>query len=78
VDEVALDGRAAAGDNGVADAAGGSWIWQSVSDRNRRAQSFYRKLAFEPLGAGPVLDVGSDRLTSTIMARAIWPTYRPA
>lgn len=51
--------------------AGGSWIWLSVSDRNHRARSFYRKLAFEPLGAGPVFEVGSDRLTSTIMAREI-------
>ena len=49
--------------------AGRRWIWLSVSDRNHRAQAFYRKLAFEPVGAGPVLEVGSDRLTSTMMAR---------
>jgi len=51
--------------------AGRSWIWLSVSDRNRRAQAFYRKLAFEPLGPGPVFEVGSDRLTSTMMARKV-------
>ena len=51
--------------------AGRSCVWLSVSDRNRRAQSFYRKLAFKPLAAGPVFEVGSDRLTSTIMAREI-------
>lgn len=48
-----------------------SWMWLSVSDRNHRARSFYRKLAFKPMGAGPVFEVGSDRLTSTIMVRAI-------
>lgn len=51
--------------------AGRSWIWLSVSDRNVRAQSFYRKRAFEPLGAGPVFEVGSDRLTSTVMGRRV-------
>lgn len=48
-----------------------SWIWLSVSDLNRRAQAFYRKLDFEPLGTGPVFNVGSDRLTSTILAREV-------
>lgn len=51
--------------------AGRSWIWLSVSDRNLRAQSFYRKLGFSSLGEGPVFEIGSDRLTSTIMAREI-------
>jgi ribosomal protein S18 acetylase RimI-like enzyme len=49
-------------------AAGRSWLWLSVSDLNDRARSFYRNLGFEALGSGPVLEVGSDRLTSTIMA----------
>jgi ribosomal protein S18 acetylase RimI-like enzyme len=44
-----------------------SWIWLIVSDYNRRAQSFYRKSQFEPLGAGPELVVGTDRLSSTVM-----------
>ena len=47
--------------------AGRSWMWLAVSDRNVRAQSFYRKFAFQPLGCGPVFEVGSDRLTSTLM-----------
>lgn len=51
--------------------AGRSWIWLSVSDRNHRARSFYRKLAFKPLGKGPVFEVGTERLTSTIMAREV-------
>ena len=51
--------------------AGATWIWLSVSDLNQRAQSFYRKLAFKPLGIGPVFEVGSDRLTSTIMGRKV-------
>lgn len=51
--------------------AGRSWMWLSVSDRNLRAQAFYRKLAFERLGPGPVFDVGTDRLTSTMMAREV-------
>jgi len=51
--------------------AGGSWIWLSVSDLNYRARAFYRKLSFEPLGKGPIFEVGSDRPTSTIMARKI-------
>lgn len=50
---------------------GRSWIWLGVSDRNLRAQAFYRKLSFDPLGSGPVFDVGTDRLTSTLMARKV-------
>ena len=48
--------------------ANSSWIWLIVSDYNQRAQSFYRKWQFEPLGAGPELIVGTDRLSSTVMA----------
>ena len=50
-------------------AAGRKWIWLCVSDINYRAQAFYRKLGFAKLGAGPVLEVGSDRLESSILAR---------
>lgn len=46
-----------------------AWMWLSVSDLNHRARSFYEKNDFRPLGSGPVFDVGTDRLTSTIMAR---------
>ncbi|MEZ5893733.1 MAG: GNAT family N-acetyltransferase [Parvularculaceae bacterium] len=49
-------------------ASGRQWIWLIVSDLNTRAQAFYRKNALEPVGAGPVLHVGSDRLPSTVMA----------
>jgi len=44
------------------------WIWLSVSDLNTRAQSFYLKHGFEPIGAAPVLAVGNDRLPATVMA----------
>lgn len=50
---------------------GRAWMWLSVSDLNQRAQAFYDKNDFEPLGPGPVFDVGTDRLTSTIMARRV-------
>lgn len=48
--------------------AGARWVWLSVSDINYRAQAFYKKLAFEQLGAGPIFEVGTERLTSSIMA----------
>jgi len=50
---------------------GSSHIWLCVSDINFRAQSFYNKLAFKALGKGPTFEVGTDKLTSTIMARDI-------
>ena len=43
------------------------WIWLCVSDRNYRAQKFYEKLKFEPVAPGPILEVGTDQLPSTIM-----------
>ena len=48
--------------------AGHQWMWLCVSDINERAKAFYKKHAFEPVGPGPVFEVGSDRLTSTVMA----------
>jgi GNAT superfamily N-acetyltransferase len=48
--------------------ANSSWIWLTVSNYNQRAQSFYHKWQFEPLGAGPELIVGTDQLSSTVMA----------
>lgn len=51
--------------------AGRSWVWLSVSDRNHRARSFYERHDFGPVGAGPVFEVGRDRLTSTMMARRV-------
>ncbi len=44
------------------------WIWLAVADLNRRAQAFYAKAGFNGLGPGPVFEVGTDRLTSKIMA----------
>ncbi len=39
-----------------------------VSDINYGAQAFYDKLGFEKLGAGPVLEVGKDKLKSSVLA----------
>lgn len=47
--------------------SGRSWLWLSVSDINYRAQTFYRKLGFDSIGPGPILKVGRDRLSSTLM-----------
>ena len=47
------------------------WIWLCVSDSNYRALRFYKKLNFEPIAPGPILVVGTDRLSSTIMALCI-------
>lgn len=47
------------------------WLWLSVSDINFQAQSFYKKLNFNAIGKGPEFEVGSDKLTSTIMAKRV-------
>ena len=47
--------------------AGKKWLWLCVSDINYRALSFYKKLGFKSIAAGPTLEVGTDRLSSTIM-----------
>ena len=49
-------------------AAGRRWLWLAVSDKNFRAQAFYNRRKLQKLAPGPVFEVGSDRLTSTIMA----------
>ena len=51
--------------------AGFAGIWLCVSDRNHRAQAFYKKLKFTPVGSGPIFNVGTDRLTSTVMMRRL-------
>ena len=51
--------------------SGASWVWLMVSDLNYRAGRFYRKREFERLGVGPVIEIGTDRLPSTIMGRKI-------
>lgn len=48
--------------------AGRYWVWLCVSDINYRAQAFYDKLGFENVGAGPVLEVGGDKLKSSVLA----------
>ena len=48
--------------------AGRRWLWLAVSDKNCRAQAFYARRNVQKLVPGPVFEVGSDRLTSTIMA----------
>lgn len=50
------------------------WLWLSVSDINHRAQAFYKKLGFEVAGTGPTFNVGSDRLTSTVMTKRVKST----
>ena len=42
-------------------------VWLCVSDTNYRAQAFYKKLGFSRVGIGPQLDVGSERLNSSIL-----------
>ena len=34
-----------------------------------RAQAFYKKLKFEKVGIGPVLKVGKDNLSSSILVK---------
>ncbi|MEM7018041.1 MAG: GNAT family N-acetyltransferase, partial [Pseudomonadota bacterium] len=46
-------------------------VWLCVSNINYRAQAFYKKLGFETMGAGPVLEVGQDRLQSSILAHRL-------
>lgn len=43
-------------------------LWLCVSDANERAQRFYQKLGFKLLSPGPTLEVGTDHLSSTILA----------
>ena len=45
-----------------------TWLWLCVSDINYRAQAFYKKVGMEPKGVGPTLYVGTDRLSSTVLA----------
>ena len=52
-------------------ADGVQWAWLCVSDENPRAQAFYKKHGFAPFGTGPILEVGTDRLTSTLLARPL-------
>jgi ribosomal protein S18 acetylase RimI-like enzyme len=49
-------------------AAGQQWVWLCVSDINYRAQAFYEKRGFEKIGIGPILEVGKDKLPSSVLA----------
>jgi len=44
------------------------WVWLCVSNINYRALAFYDKLGFAKVGAGPVLQVGNDKLKSSVLA----------
>ncbi len=46
---------------------GHACLWLAVSTKNHRAQRFYAKNGFKTRGPGPVLEVGTDRLTSSIL-----------
>ena len=48
-------------------AAGRRWVWLYVSDINYRAHAFYAKLGFAKIGTGPVLEVGKDKLPSSLL-----------
>lgn len=50
---------------------GKRWIWLCVADNNVRAQAFYKKHDFKPIGTGPTFEIGTDRLPSTILARPV-------
>ena len=47
------------------------WVWLVVADLNRRARRFYLRRSFTQLGPGPLIELGTDRLPSTILARRI-------
>lgn len=48
--------------------AGHLWVWLCVSDINYQAQAFYDKLGFAKVGTGPILEVGKDKLKSSVLA----------
>ncbi|MEL6222452.1 MAG: GNAT family N-acetyltransferase, partial [Cyanobacteria bacterium J06627_8] len=50
-------------------AADREWVWLCVSDINYRAQAFYQKLGFTKIGTGPVLEVGRDSLSSSVLVK---------
>jgi ribosomal protein S18 acetylase RimI-like enzyme len=50
--------------------AGYSTMWLGVWERNRRAQAFYRKCGFRPVGER-IFQLGSDAQTDWLMERAL-------
>lgn len=55
----------------AARSGGHRWIWLVVAEINHRARSFYEKNGFGPLGVGPILEVGGEKLGSIVMSRDI-------
>ncbi|MEL6556927.1 MAG: GNAT family N-acetyltransferase [Bacteroidota bacterium] len=51
--------------------SGSSHLWLCVSNLNFRAFRFYQKFGFTKIGNGPMLEVGLDRLLSSIMIREV-------
>lgn len=51
--------------------SGKSHLWLCVSNLNFRAFRFYQKFGFTKVGNGPMLEVGMDRLLSSIMIREV-------
>jgi ribosomal protein S18 acetylase RimI-like enzyme len=51
--------------------AGNRSVWLCVSDINHRAQSFYKKLGFKLAGIGPALEVGEEKLSSSILINEV-------
>lgn len=47
------------------------WVWLIVSDINERAVAFYRKQKFSHIGIGPVLEIGTDKLSTSILVQTI-------
>lgn len=51
--------------------SGSHHLWLCVSNLNFRAFRFYQKFGFTKIGDGPVLEVGIDRLPSSIMIKEL-------
>jgi len=51
------------------------WIWLTVADSNARAKRFYTRKNFTTIGPGPQLEVGTDILASTLMAKPCRPRH---
>ncbi len=51
--------------------SGSQHLWLCVSNLNIRAFRFYQKIGFKKIGIGPILEVGLERLHSSIMIREI-------
>lgn len=52
-------------------ATGRSWMWLFVADMNERAKTFYKHMDFERISPGPAVNVGTDRVPTSLMARCL-------